>query len=257
HPTDMYTLERIAVGDGMTYPEVQMGAVLDFAWGFGLIDQLQRDELAPLQDRLVNAIATERWTESHTLFGELLSKVLYDAGEPNQYNVMNWDDAMGSFDTIHDYLMTEEARDALHAGSIEWTACNDTVSIFLWNDYFSSSQQAVIDVLEAGIDVLIYSGNADLIITGLGQELWTYAMEWEGQEEFLAATRGIWNATNTETGKDEVCGTWKHSRGDHEGLGALSVALVYDSGHLVPQDQPLHAYAMMERYVTDDYLNYY
>lgn len=42
----------------------------------------------------------------------------------------------------------------------------------------------VTDILESGLDVLVYSGDKDFICNWRGGEAWTHEVKWSGQSDF-------------------------------------------------------------------------
>ena len=48
------------------------------------------------------------------------------------------------------------------------------------------------DILEAGIRVLIYVGDRDFICNWVGIRRWVDALEWSGNEAWLAGTDTVW-----------------------------------------------------------------
>ena len=61
------------------------------------------------------------------------------------------------------------------------------VSQMFSNDWMATQEYTVPPLLEAGIDVLIYAGDADFICNWMGNKAWTVALPWEGHAAFDAA----------------------------------------------------------------------
>ena len=50
----------------------------------------------------------------------------------------------------------------------------------------------VTDILESGLDVLVYSGDKDFICNWRGGEAWTHECKWSGQADFNSAGYKNW-----------------------------------------------------------------
>jgi cathepsin A (carboxypeptidase C) len=91
----------------------------------------------------------------------------------------------------------------------------------------------VADLLNAGIPVLIYAGDADYVCNWLGNKAWTLALEWSGSEAFN-------NAVDSD---------WK-SEGMVRSANGLTFLQVYGAGHLVPMDQPETALNLINTFTS-------
>jgi hypothetical protein len=71
----------------------------------------------------------------------------------------------------------------------------------------------------------------------VGSELLLNKMEWSGQKEWMDAPRGLWMVNGTQAG-------WAKE------YGKLSFVVVYNSGHMVPYNQPKPAFDLVTRLLT-------
>lgn len=90
--------------------------------------------------------------------------------------------------------------------------------------------RAVPTLLEEGIRVLIYAGDADFICNWMGNKAWTLKLEWFGQDGFNQAEDVDWNSTITK----QPAGIFR----TYEGLTFLRI---FEAGHMVPYDQREHS----------------
>ncbi|KAI9998970.1 hypothetical protein PInf_003634 [Phytophthora infestans] len=130
---------------------------------------------------------------------------------------------------ITPYLNSPNLRRFLHVDDRvgDWQMCNlDVNSAFAKSsDVMMSTSAFVGDLLDAGVRVLIYAGDADLECNWSGNLAWLHALEWKGSASF--------NATEA---RDLVV--------DDETVGSvisneeLTFVRVFNAGHMVPQDQP-------------------
>lgn len=81
----------------------------------------------------------------------------------------------------------------------------------------------VSELLERGVRVLIYAGTYDWIGNWVGNERWTMAMEWSGQEGFRAQELKEWTIDG-----ERAAGKFRSYRN-------LTFATIYAAGHMVSQ----------------------
>jgi hypothetical protein len=92
---------------------------------------------------------------------------------------------------------------------------------------------------DAKIQVLIYNGDRDLSTCAQGSEMLLNSMEWSGASEWTKAARSLWVVG------DDAAGYSKR----HKGLEFL---VVYNSGHLVPYNQPVNALDLITRVLKNE-----
>jgi carboxypeptidase C (cathepsin A) len=100
--------------------------------------------------------------------------------------------------------------------------CSRTVGILFdaQMDGLQPTYLYVAALLERNIKTLIYVGEADWICNWVGNQKWTLAMEWNGQEDFAGTKLREWFVDGT------VAGLTRSARG-------LTFATIYGAGHMV------------------------
>lgn len=73
-------------------------------------------------------------------------------------------------------------------------------------DRFYQTQHWVAMLLERDVRVLIYVGEYDWICNWIGNEAFTLAMEWSGQDSFVAEKLGTWTSNSKIAGKKRSAG---------------------------------------------------
>ena len=101
----------------------------------------------------------------------------------------------------------------------------------------------VTEILDSGLDVLVYSGDKDFICNWRGGEKWTNEISWAGHESYDSEKYVDWQVD----GK---------SAGSLKSFKNLKFLRVYDAGHMVPMDQPKNALAMLQDFITGGVLKY-
>lgn len=95
---------------------------------------------------------------------------------------------------------------------------------------------------DADIPVLVYNGDRDLSTNSQGSELFLNGVEWSGSEAWLDPSlyeRGLWMVDSYPAGYSKT-------------VGNLNFVIVYNSGHLVPMNQPVAAYDLITRFLEGD-----
>jgi len=90
------------------------------------------------------------------------------------------------------------------------------------------------DILNNGMDVLVYSGDKDFICNWRGGEAWTQNQDWDSAADFKAATYNSWN---NGAGQLKMAKNFKFLR-------------VLNAGHMVPMNQPSAALQMLTDFTS-------
>jgi carboxypeptidase C (cathepsin A) len=112
-------------------------------------------------------------------------------------------------------------------------------ALLLKHDQPESTVPYVAALLDAGIPALIYNGDRDLSTCAQGSEMLLNDMDWSGAAGWKTAPRGLW-----VTNHQQVSGYAKF----HQGLGFV---VVYNSGHMVPTNQPAAALDLITRFLSN------
>ncbi|KAL3939191.1 MAG: hypothetical protein SGARI_001460 [Bacillariaceae sp.] len=103
---------------------------------------------------------------------------------------------------------------------------------------------------EANIDVLIYSGDRDIICCTQGSEEALRNMEWSGTREVAPSNGHATSSRNAWTEADR--GLWLYEdypAGYTKSYKNLNLLTVYNAGHMVPYNQPGPALDMLTRFL--------
>lgn len=139
---------------------------------------------------------------------------------------------------IQKYLNQASVMKKLGAEVDSYESCNMNINRnFLFNgDWMKPYYLAVPVLLEAGIPVLIYAGDADFICYAGGNLAWTNALEWSGHEKYAKASLKNWHANGKIHGQTK----------NHGNFTYLSI---YEAGHMVPFDQPEASLAFFNTWI--------
>ena len=108
----------------------------------------------------------------------------------------------------------------------------------LLGDWIVNMKDKVGDLLDAGYDILVYSGDKDYVCNWYGGRSWTAKTQWKGHDQFNNAEFEEWIVDGKSAGQLRAYKNFKFLR-------------VYDAGHMVPKDQPKVALAMLDEFILD------
>jgi len=143
------------------------------------------------------------------------------------------------FDQVTDYLNTAEVQSQLGVSGTKWGSCNRAVQLLFSGagDYLINYQQMIPDLLEDGIEALIYAGEMDYLCNWCGNKAWAKKLQWSGQDAFSQAPDNDYKLNG------QVAGRIRSAKGFH-------FMQVYNAGHLMPMDKPDVALDMVNRFTT-------
>ncbi|KAJ1962878.1 hypothetical protein GGI12_002390, partial [Dipsacomyces acuminosporus] len=141
---------------------------------------------------------------------------------------------------IDAYLNNPAIQKELGAEVSKFVSCSDEVHTgFLLNgDWMKPFHREIPPLLEDGIQVLIYAGDADWICNWYGNKAWTLALEWAGKGGFNGAEDLAWNVGSKQAGEVRSFDNFTFLR-------------VFEAGHMTPYDQPENALDMINRWIEN------
>lgn len=145
--------------------------------------------------------------------------------------------------TITNYLNQPEVRAQLGVDPTvsNYSSCSNKVGRafrIAFDEYAVQAEYYVAELLERGINVLIYVGSYDMICNWVGNERFTLNLKWTGQEKFASQVLRDWVVDGQPAGK-----TRAH--------GGLTFATIEGAGHMVPYDKPAQALALISRWLDN------
>lgn len=233
-------LKGVSIGNGFCDP-VNMLNYGDYLIEIGLIDVNGQKIFHQKRDEAVSLIKQEKWVEAFERFDILLNNDLTNGtsvftnltGYTNYYNYLKTKDA--GFDYVSDFIQQDFVRDAIHVGNSTFHVIAALVEQYLKGDVMKSVAHRI-EVLLENYKVLVYNGQLDIIVAYPLTLEFLKQLKWSGAEEYKTATRDVWRI------KDRIAGYSKTVRN-------LNEVLVRNAGHMVPSDQPLFAFDLINRFV--------
>ncbi|RLN94035.1 hypothetical protein BBJ28_00023629 [Nothophytophthora sp. Chile5] len=150
---------------------------------------------------------------------------------------------------ITGYLNSETVRSYLNVSNHvpKWQECSSSVGRDFLTDLMKNFDGYVADLLNDGaVRVLIYNGDADLMCNWYGAQAWTTQLKWEHQQAFVDAKEHLFLvASSGDVIKAGSVRTFANQ---------FTFLRVFNSGHMVPKDQPAVALEMINRFLKNETL---
>jgi cathepsin A (carboxypeptidase C) len=129
-------------------------------------------------------------------------------------------------ESVKKYLNIPEVKKELGAQVDTYESCNMQINFRfqMAGDWMRPYHQVLPPLLEDGLRILIYAGDADFICNWMGNKAWTLELPWSGQKEFQAAEDKIWYSDLGEEEAGEVRAVQN---------GNFTFLRAYGGGHMV------------------------
>ncbi|KAJ8653660.1 hypothetical protein O0I10_010698 [Lichtheimia ornata] len=169
--------------------------LLSLAWSWSFDNNLESHQLDSLTQRLVPDLEQP----SH---GRAISESGKNPYERNMETYLNVPDVMS------------------HMGAMMDSAANSAYA----HDWMRPYVDEIAPLLEDGIRILIYAGDADFTCNWMGNKAWVIGLPWSGHEEFAAAEDTPWFSTTANE----------------------------QGGHVVPMDRGDYAIDMLNNWLHEE-----
>jgi carboxypeptidase C (cathepsin A) len=125
-------------------------------------------------------------------------------------------------------------------------------------DMFHPTSEYIAALLERNVRVLIYVGAVDWICNWVGNERFTLALDWSGQEEFVRQPLRGWQVGGKRAGRTRSAKGFTFATIDGAGHMACSalfvvtcVALTRRVSLQVPYDKPKESLELVQRWLAE------
>ncbi|KAK7110316.1 probable serine carboxypeptidase CPVL [Littorina saxatilis] len=243
-PKVKINFKGMAIGDGLCDPVTMMPKYADFMYNLGMLDESQS---AYFQDQAMKAtqlIKQKQYMDAFKIFDMLLNGDIstqepyfkQKSGLSDYYNFLRTTEPE-EYNYYGNYLADPAVRRAIHVGNLTYND-GSAVEKHLLNDVMASVKPWI-QVLMDNYKVMIYNGQLDIIIAVPLTEAWLQTVQWTGLPDYLKAERQIWKINPSDT---EVAGWVRQVQNFYQ-------VIVRDAGHILPHDQPLRGYDMIQRFI--------
>nr|KAF6469201.1 carboxypeptidase vitellogenic like [Molossus molossus] len=159
-------------------------------------------------------------------------------GCSNYYNILQCTEPEDQ-NYYEKFLSLSEVRRAIHVGNRTFND-GSKVAKYLREDTVKSVKPWLTEIMN-NYKVLIYNGQLDIIVAAPLTEQSLMAMDWKGSREYKKAKKKIWKIFESDA---EVAGYVRQ-------VGDFHQVIVRGGGHILPYDQPLRSFDMINRFIYD------
>lgn len=239
-------VKGVGIGNGWVDP-IEQYDYSEYAYGMGFINEGQKLELQEGFTACRNMLLKKKYHSQKCFsnMNQVLDSATYRGGESlNYYNVREYvanidQDYPPGRKTIEAYLNRKDVKNALRiAPGIFYQECSDNVYNRLSNLDGLSALPEVNEMLQASIPVLMYSGQWDMMCNFMGTAKFIEKLDWPRKAQYQKSPRYVWKANGLH-----------YPGGYAQQGGGLSFVIVADSGHMVPMDNPIAAYSLVDHFI--------
>ncbi|PWY99086.1 hypothetical protein BCV70DRAFT_123712 [Testicularia cyperi] len=259
-------LETVMIGNGLTAPQYQFPSVPDYACGadnkYRLFDP-DSSTCATLKQQAATCKSLidscQKYNSRFTCTPAALycwSRLYGPAQETgkNLYDVRKSCDRSPDKDGPLCYKEMEYIETLLNQKSIKkqlgipdsvhFQSCNMNINqaFLLQGDSMHDSSALLPELVEDGIRLLIYAGEADFMCNYMGNLEWMQNLETSYLADFNNGTAQAWNVDGKPAGLVR--------KGGH-GAGNVAFIQIYEAGHMMMADQPVNALDMVNKWLAN------
>ncbi|KAL1612571.1 Cell death protease [Paraconiothyrium brasiliense] len=263
-PKHIWALKGVLIGNGWISPVDHYLSYLPFAYQTGLLqgDSPEAKRVESLQSKclkVLNEGAADHVDNAvcESVMTTILQETKLKGGDPrqecvNMYDIrlrddgscgMNWPPDLA---TVTPWLRQPDVIAALHINPDKktgWTECNGAVSSH-FRAKNSKPSISFLPELLSQINVVLFSGDQDLICNHIGTESLIDKMTWNGGKGF-EISQGVVAPKRDWVFEGEPAGTYREARN-------LTYVVFYNSSHMVPFDYPRRTRDMLDRFIGVD-----
>ncbi|CAE6393393.1 unnamed protein product [Rhizoctonia solani] len=149
---------------------------------------------------------------------------------------------------IPTYLNNPEVKNELGGHrDVVFESCNKVVyeNFLKSGDATRNSATLLPELIDDGVRMLIYAGDADLLCPGTGQIPWMEHLNTIFQQDFIDSPVVDFRARNRTAG-------FVRSTGGSKEAGQIAYVEIFEAGHMAPHDQPDAALDMFNRWIWNE-----
>ncbi|KAJ4459680.1 putative Venom serine carboxypeptidase [Paratrimastix pyriformis] len=226
-------LKGLCIADGWSHPPSQLPPYTTVALINGLIDENTKKSYDKVYDQCLTLVEQGKWHDAALLCDPTFWSLRNATGSVNPYDIRaygNYD-----FDPIDRYLKRNDTMAAIHANH-PFGSTAEQVGQAIHDDFCQSVRPLLASLVER-YQVLVYQGQFDLIVTTAGVLDLYWNLPWSGQAAYQRAPRVVWQGTDRA-----MAGYVKQAAN-------FTLVEVCGAGHMVPLDQPTHAFELIKRFL--------
>ncbi|KAF8183771.1 carboxypeptidase C [Mycena galopus ATCC 62051] len=261
-------LESVMIGNGLTDPYVQMGSIADYVCDgpYPVYSDPDGPECAALRAKIPTCQNMMQSCYKYNSRFTCVPAILYCNSQLmgplmqtglNPYDVRRKCDRSTDGDLcykemsyIDTWMNDPQVKVALGVDPTrKFASCNMEVNqAFLFQgDGAHNSAALLTELVNGGVRLLIYAGNADMMCNYMGNERWLEVLDSSFRSEYVNAAPIPW----VTAGSGKLAGTVRSAGGQGFTAGNVTFVTVFEAGHMVPFDQPEAALDLFSRWISN------
>merc|ERR1712137_785416 len=232
-------IKSVGIGNGLTDPVTQYGQYTNYAYAHGLIGMATKQNLDSFYPKCQKVIEEGDYLAASAACNPIMIGITVAMGDLNNYDIRKTclpdTELCYNFGAADIYMNDPDVQKAIHVYDTNrrnWTTCATLPHLLLTADWFRSVESVIPQMLADGIQFYVYNGDQDFIVNALGSEQWVLNLDWPHKDDFFNAKRKVWTVDGV------IAGHIQSSNG-------LNMIWAGNAGHMVPMDQPKHAFNML------------
>ncbi|GAB1290841.1 Probable serine carboxypeptidase CPVL [Apodemus speciosus] len=223
-----------------------IGGYAAFLYEIGLLDEQQQKHFQKQCNKCVKYIKEQEWMKAFEILDKLLDGDLTSGpsffqnvtGCTNYYNILQCTEREDQ-SYFAKFLSLPQVRQAIHVGNQNFSDGAE-VEKYLQEDTVKSVKPWLTEIMNY-YKVLIYNGQLDIIVAAALTERSLLTMDWKGSQAYRRARKKVWKIFQSD---DEVAGYVRR-------VGKFHQVIVRGGGHILPYDQPMRSFDMINRFIYD------
>ncbi|EAR93047.2 serine carboxypeptidase family protein (macronuclear) [Tetrahymena thermophila SB210] len=230
----------VAIGNGWVDPYYQRPSYAEFTYKNGLID---KETYKSTSQQFVECAKLIKAEAPHSEQSEVCEPPFTEIVINSSANFYNYkkpcldSTCFDEDNNLQKFLTRKDVQQILGVDGRKWTSCVNNVYDEMITLENRSAVKDLLNVVEANIEVLIYSGDLDIMCNYLGGEQWTHNFEWKNKNQFQA------ESYQNVTMNGQVIGKVKS-------VSNFSFHVVHEAGHMVSKDQPEAALQLINNFIS-------
>jgi len=232
----------VALGDGWVDPIDCMYSYGPYLTSFSQITPSQAANITEMAAFAQSALEEGKGDQATNWWSAQQSAISAFTDNLNWYNSLYYYDYTAD-NQLDQFLATNFTTmlGSIIPGGVSYNAQSDEVFNLMSGSFMRDGIQQVNEILAAGYEVNIYTGQVDLIVDVVCMNSWVSKLMWSGLQSFFQSPRTAMQISND-----------LNAGGFVQSYKNLRIFNINKAGHMVPLDNPPYAELMMATIVGGD-----
>jgi carboxypeptidase C (cathepsin A) len=230
-------LKGIGIGDGWFDANFQSSYYSTYSFNQGLANRQQQQNMANNEYSIQSSLIQGNYSAANDYWNNLQDQFSNYSNGASVYNtrIFGWQ----NFGDFPGWLNLQSTKDLLNVMNNQtWTGCSDDVYDAFTDDIFQGFISNMMPYVLSSIKVLIYNGQDDFIVNAIGVENFIANLQWNETVNFMRSRKAVWQVVGRVAGYVQS-------------YSNLTFAVILNSGHFAPFDQPYATRDMVNRFILN------